>query len=76
MYRVVKPLRCSETRNGQCETTTVASPPRAFVESWPTPTREQLDKFVSLVQVADPTPLADVLDDDVLEFLRSFVHRR
>lgn len=40
------------------------------------PTREQLDKFVSLVQVADPTPLADVLDDDVLEFLRSFVHRR
>ena len=37
------------------------------------PTREQLDKFVNLVQVADPSALANVLDDDVVEFLRSFL---
>ena len=37
------------------------------------PSKEQLDKFISLVQVADPSALANVLDDDVVEFLRQFL---
>ena len=37
------------------------------------PTREQLDKFVNLVQVSDPSALANVLDDEVVEFLRRFL---
>ena len=37
------------------------------------PSREQLDKFINLVQVSDLSALANVLDDDVLEFLRRFV---
>lgn len=37
------------------------------------PTREQLDKFIELVQVADPSALANVLDDRVVEFLRRFL---
>ena len=40
------------------------------------PTREQLDKFVNLVQVADPSALANVLDDGVVEFLRQFLRNR
>ena len=39
------------------------------------PTREQLDKFVNLVQVADPSKLANVLDDEVVDFLRRFLRR-
>jgi hypothetical protein len=37
------------------------------------PTSAQLTKFVELVQVADPSALADVLNDDVVEFLRQFL---
>ena len=37
------------------------------------PTREQLDKFIDLLHVADPSALANVLDDDVVEFLRRFL---
>ncbi len=37
------------------------------------PSREQLDKFINLVQVADPSALANVLDDEVVEFLRQFM---
>ena len=37
------------------------------------PARGQIDRFVGLVQVADPSALAGVLDDDVVAFLRSFV---
>ena len=37
------------------------------------PTREQLDKFVALVQVADPSALVNVLDDEVVGFLRRFL---
>ena len=37
------------------------------------PTKEQLDKFVELVQVADPSSLANILDDQVVEFLRGFL---
>ncbi|MCH8062552.1 MAG: hypothetical protein IH861_08615 [Chloroflexi bacterium] len=37
------------------------------------PTKEQLDQFISLVQVADPSALANVLDDEVVEFLRRFL---
>ena len=37
------------------------------------PTKEQLDRFVTLVQVADPSVLANVLDDDVVAFLRRFL---
>ena len=40
------------------------------------PTTEQLDKFVNLVQVADPSALANVLDDGVVEFLRQFLRNR
>jgi hypothetical protein len=39
------------------------------------PSKEQLDKFVGLVQVADPSALANVLDDSVVEFLRGFLSR-
>ena len=37
------------------------------------PTREQLDKFINLVQVGDLSALSNVLDDKVLYFLRRFV---
>ena len=37
------------------------------------PTREQLDKFINLLQVADPSALANALDDEVVEFLRQFM---
>ena len=37
------------------------------------PNKEQLDKFVTLVQVADPSALANVLDDEVVAFLRRFL---
>ena len=37
------------------------------------PTKEQLEKFINLVQVSDLSALANVLDKEVLEFLRSFV---
>ena len=36
------------------------------------PAREPLDKFINLVQVSDLSALANVLDDDVVEFLRRF----
>ena len=37
------------------------------------PTGEPLAKFVELVQVADPSALTQVLDDDVVDFLRQFL---
>ena len=37
------------------------------------PIKEQLDKFINLVQVSDLSVLANVLDDQVVEFLRGFV---
>ncbi len=37
------------------------------------PAGGQNDRFVALVQVADPSALAGVLDDEVVEFLRTFV---
>jgi hypothetical protein len=37
------------------------------------PDKEQLEKFVNLVQVADPSSLANVLDDEVVGFLRQFL---
>lgn len=37
------------------------------------PTREQLDKLIDLAQVADLSALANVLDDEVVEFLRRFL---
>ncbi|MCI0440605.1 MAG: hypothetical protein L0177_15940 [Chloroflexi bacterium] len=40
------------------------------------PTREQLDKFIGLVQLADPSALANVLDDEVIAFLRQFLRNR
>ena len=40
------------------------------------PTKEQLDQFVALVQVADPSVLANVLDDEVVAFLRRFLSAR
>ena len=39
------------------------------------PTKEQLSKFINLVQVSDLMALANILDEEVLEFLRSFVRR-
>ena len=39
------------------------------------PTKEQLDRFVGLVQVADPSALANVLDDAVVDFLREFLRQ-
>ena len=39
------------------------------------PTKEQLDKFINLIQVSDLSALANVLDEEVLEFLRRFVSR-
>ena len=38
------------------------------------PTKEQLDKFINLVQVSDLTALANVFDEEVLQFLRRFMH--
>ena len=46
---------------------------RAVREILTHPTREQLDKLISLAQVSDLTALANVLDDEVLEFLRRFM---
>ena len=40
------------------------------------PTREQIDKFIDLLHVADPSALANVLDDEVVEFLRRFIRNR
>ena len=37
------------------------------------PTKEQLDQFINLVQVADLSALANVLDDEVVDFLRRFL---
>ena len=37
------------------------------------PTREQLDKLINLVQISDLSVLANVLDAEVVEFLRRFV---
>ena len=37
------------------------------------PSREQLDKFIDLVHVGDLSALANVLDDEVMEFLRQYV---
>ena len=37
------------------------------------PTKEQLEQFINLVQVADPSALANVLDDEVIDFLRRFL---
>ena len=37
------------------------------------PSREQTDRFVDLVRVADPSALANVLDDQVVDFLRQFI---
>ena len=37
------------------------------------PTKDQVDKFVNLLQVADPSALANVLYDEVVEFLRQFL---
>jgi hypothetical protein len=34
---------------------------------------DQLDRFIDLVSVADPSKLANVLDDKVIEFLRTFL---
>ena len=34
---------------------------------------QQLEQFINLVQVADPTALANVLDDEVVDFLRRFL---
>ena len=37
------------------------------------PTKGQLDQIGALVQVADPLALANVLDDEVVAFLRLFL---
>ena len=37
--------------------------------------REQLDKFIDLVRVSDLSALADILDDEVVAFLRGFIKR-
>ena len=37
------------------------------------PTREQLDKFINLRHVMAPSALANVLDDEVVEFLLQFL---
>ena len=37
------------------------------------PTRDQLDKLISLGQVSDLTALANVLDEEVVDFLRGFM---
>ena len=34
---------------------------------------EQMEKFISLIQVADPSSLENVLDDDVITFLKGFM---
>ena len=39
------------------------------------PTSEQLDQFINLVQISDLSSLANVLDEDVVEFLRQFVDK-
>ena len=37
--------------------------------------REQLDKFIDLVRVSDLSALANILDDEVVAFLRGFIKR-
>ena len=37
------------------------------------PTKEQLEKFITMVQVSDLSTLANVLDDEVVSFLRTFL---
>ena len=37
--------------------------------------REQLDKFINIVQVSDLSALANVLDDEVVEFIRGLIRR-
>ena len=37
------------------------------------PSREQVDKFIDMVQISEISDLANVLDADVMEFLRHFV---
>lgn len=37
------------------------------------PSKEQLDKFIALVQVADSSALVNVLDAEVIEFLRDYL---
>jgi len=39
------------------------------------PSREQLDRYIDLLRVADPSALATVLDDEVVAFLRQFLTR-
>ena len=39
------------------------------------PSREQLDRYMDLLRVADPSALATVLDDEVVAFLRQFLAR-
>lgn len=40
------------------------------------PSKEQLDKFINLVQVSDLSALANILDDELVGFLRGFVRGR
>ena len=35
--------------------------------------KEQLDRYIDLLQVADPSALANVMDDEVMAFLRQFL---
>ena len=37
------------------------------------PSKEQLDRYIDLLRVADPSVLANVMDDDVMAFLRQFL---
>ena len=37
------------------------------------PSKEQLDRYIDLLRVADASALANVMDDDVMEFLRQFL---
>ena len=37
------------------------------------PTKDQLDKLISLGQISDFTALANVLDEEVVDFLRGFM---
>ena len=37
------------------------------------PSKEQLDRCIDLLHVADPSALANVMDDDVMAFLRQFL---
>ena len=37
------------------------------------PSKEQVDKFIALVQVADSSALVNVLDAEVIAFLREYL---